>query len=306
MNIALGNGSSLAVNMLTGSYLYTPPSTITTAIALSIGFTLMDNDGDPASANLSIAISGGNQPLVIRDDLVLSNVATQSGSDVIDIPRWALLADRTFRHPWFVAGGLTPENVGQAIQRTGARQVDVSSGVESAPGVKDAARIAADRPGLVDLLQREHRVVLAGPTQTVVEDLRSTNGVLVNGKRRHNTALINNLARIGTAAVPVNLDLIPVSAIDHIEVLRDGASAQYGSDAIAGVIKGGAGTADNHAVSLRPQRLPKHHVGQQERQSTLGHAAELLARFYGCSRLAGQKGQVANVHIRISKRAKIK
>jgi iron complex outermembrane receptor protein len=50
--------------------------------------------------------------------------------------------------------------------------------------------------------------------------------VLVNGKRRHNTALINNLARIGTAAVPVNLDLIPVSAIDHIEVLRDGASAQ--------------------------------------------------------------------------------
>ncbi|WP_324745750.1 TonB-dependent receptor plug domain-containing protein [Pseudomonas veronii] len=60
--------------------------------------------------------------------------------------------------------------------------------------------------------------------------------VLVNGKRRHNTALINNLARIGTAAVPVNLDLIPVSAIDHIEVLRDGASAQYGSDAIAGVI----------------------------------------------------------------------
>lgn len=60
--------------------------------------------------------------------------------------------------------------------------------------------------------------------------------VLVNGKRRHNTALINNLARIGTAAVPVNLDLIPVSAIDHIEVLRDVASAQYGSDAIAGVI----------------------------------------------------------------------
>ena len=95
LNIALGNGSSLAVNMLTGSYLYTPPSTITTAIALSIGFTLMDNDGDSASANLSIAISGGNQPLVIRDDLVLSNVGTQSGSDVIDIPRWALLANDT-------------------------------------------------------------------------------------------------------------------------------------------------------------------------------------------------------------------
>jgi iron complex outermembrane receptor protein len=59
---------------------------------------------------------------------------------------------------------------------------------------------------------------------------------LVNGKRRHNTALINNLARIGNGGVPVDIDLIPVAAIDHIEVLRDGAAAQYGSDAIGGVI----------------------------------------------------------------------
>ncbi|KAF0812652.1 Colicin I receptor [Andreprevotia sp. IGB-42] len=59
---------------------------------------------------------------------------------------------------------------------------------------------------------------------------------LVNGKRRHNTALINNLARVGNGGVPVDLDLIPVAAIDHIEVLRDGAAALYGSDAIAGVI----------------------------------------------------------------------
>ncbi|MEA1673644.1 TonB-dependent receptor [Nitrospirillum sp. BR 11163] len=70
--------------------------------------------------------------------------------------------------------------------------------------------------------------------------MRGLNGdqalVLVNGKRRHNTALINNLARIANGGVPVDLDLIPVGAIDHIEVLRDGAAAQYGSDAIAGVI----------------------------------------------------------------------
>jgi len=59
---------------------------------------------------------------------------------------------------------------------------------------------------------------------------------LVNGKRRHNTALINNLARVGNGGVPVDIDLIPIAAIDHIEVLRDGAAAQYGSDAIAGVI----------------------------------------------------------------------
>jgi iron complex outermembrane receptor protein len=60
--------------------------------------------------------------------------------------------------------------------------------------------------------------------------------VLVNGKRRHSTALINNLATVAGGSTPVDLDLIPPSAIDHIEFLRDGAAAQYGSDAITGVI----------------------------------------------------------------------
>lgn len=56
---------------------------------------------------------------------------------------WRLLAGRRWPRPWMLAGGLTPENVGQAIALTGARQVDVSSGVESAPGVKDLDKIAA-------------------------------------------------------------------------------------------------------------------------------------------------------------------
>jgi phosphoribosylanthranilate isomerase len=56
---------------------------------------------------------------------------------------WRLIAGRRWPVPWMLAGGLTPANVAEAVALTGARQVDVSSGVESAPGIKDAALIAA-------------------------------------------------------------------------------------------------------------------------------------------------------------------
>ncbi|CUH60356.1 phosphoribosylanthranilate isomerase [Thalassobacter stenotrophicus] len=57
---------------------------------------------------------------------------------------WQLLAGRKYWSvPWMLAGGLTPHNAAEAVLRTGTRQLDVSSGVESAPGVKDAAQIAA-------------------------------------------------------------------------------------------------------------------------------------------------------------------
>ncbi|PTV97724.1 phosphoribosylanthranilate isomerase [Rhodobacter aestuarii] len=56
---------------------------------------------------------------------------------------WRLIAGRDWVRPWMLAGGLTPDNVAEAVRLTGATQVDVSSGVESAPGVKDAAKIAA-------------------------------------------------------------------------------------------------------------------------------------------------------------------
>jgi iron complex outermembrane receptor protein len=61
--------------------------------------------------------------------------------------------------------------------------------------------------------------------------------VLVNGWRRHQTALVNNFTYgMGAGSSGVDLNAIPSSAIDRVEVLRDGASAQYGSDAIAGVV----------------------------------------------------------------------
>jgi phosphoribosylanthranilate isomerase len=54
---------------------------------------------------------------------------------------WTLLAGRSFGRPWLLGGGLTAENVGAAIAATGAPGVDVSSGVESARGVKDISKI---------------------------------------------------------------------------------------------------------------------------------------------------------------------
>ncbi len=66
-----------------------------------------------------------------------------------------------------------------------------------------------------------------GPDQTLV---------LVNGKRRHTSSLVNINGSVGRGSVGTDLNAIPVASIERIEVLRDGASAQYGSDAIAGVI----------------------------------------------------------------------
>ncbi|MBS1520153.1 MAG: TonB-dependent receptor [Bacteroidetes bacterium] len=66
-----------------------------------------------------------------------------------------------------------------------------------------------------------------GPDQTLV---------LINGKRRHSTAFVSVFGTRGRGNSGVDLSSIPVSAIDRVEILRDGASAQYGSDAIAGVM----------------------------------------------------------------------
>ncbi|MSU51584.1 MAG: TonB-dependent receptor [Opitutus sp.] len=85
------------------------------------------------------------------------------------------------------------------------------------------------RPSLTDGTDHIRPATLRGlaPDQTLV---------LVNGKRRHTSALVNVNGAIGRGAVSVDFNAIPSSAIGRVEVLRDGASAQYGSDAIAGVI----------------------------------------------------------------------
>jgi iron complex outermembrane recepter protein len=98
------------------------------------------------------------------------------------------------------------------------------------------------RDALVKLSPSITRETYAGDTAQLTDAL-SLHGltpdhvlVLVNGKRRHTTANIALDGGLNEGSTGVDIDMIPVALIDHIEILRDGASAQYGSDAIAGVI----------------------------------------------------------------------
>lgn len=85
------------------------------------------------------------------------------------------------------------------------------------------------RPSVTDASDAVRPAQLRGlsPDQTLV---------LIDGKRRHTTSIVNVNGSQGRGSSPADLNAIPIAAIDHIEVLRDGAAAQYGSDAIAGVI----------------------------------------------------------------------
>src|SRR5688572_13357678 len=91
-----------------------------------------------------------------------------------------------------------------------------------------APSINFPRPSITDGTDHIRPVTLRGlaPDQTLV---------LVNSKRRHQSALVNVNGSIGRGSAAVDLNAIPLAAIETVEVLRDGASAQYGSDAIAGV-----------------------------------------------------------------------
>ena len=83
----------------------------------------------------------GNRETVPFRDRCLTHAVLPGGNGLTF--DWRLLVGRKWLKPWMLAGGLTPDNVAQAVRLTGVRQVDVASGVESAPGVKDAGKIAA-------------------------------------------------------------------------------------------------------------------------------------------------------------------
>jgi iron complex outermembrane recepter protein len=164
------------------------------------------------------------------------------------------------------AGGLKPR-VAQVVLKAGPVEQDFALGLAFVEEINVGSRAtgaAAEKAVPVDILSaREIASTGASETSAILEALAPSFNfprptisdgadtvrpatlrglgpdqvlVLVNGKRRHQSAHIPTSAVIGRGSTGVDLNAIPASMIERIEVLRDGAAAQYGSDAIAGVI----------------------------------------------------------------------
>lgn len=138
---------------------------------------------------------------------------------------------------------VAPIDVIQSRDLVATGQVDISQQLNFvAPSFNSSRQTVSDGTDHIDPATLRG----LGPDQVLV---------LLNGKRRHNQALININGTIGRGSVGTDLNAIPSSAIERVEVLRDGASSQYGSDAIAGVI--------NLRLKEQPGTTVNAQLGQQ-------------------------------------------
>ena len=199
---------------------------------------------------------------------------------------------------------------------TGTRVVGLKAADSAAP-VQVVGSDTFKRIGQPDLIQGLAQTIpsftaeaLGGDTANLTLSARlrglSPNDtlVLVNGKRRHPTGNLHVLGGPYQGAASADISLIPVDSIDHVEVLQDGAAAQYGTDAIAGVVniilkKGSSGgqiaatagqyyqgDGDTGAISLN-MGLP---LGLMGFINLTGEA-----RFHGFSRRGGADARISNV-----------
>jgi len=148
-------------------------------------------------------------------DFQLKPAPLQIGEELI------VLGSRTLRT---VTGTPVPVDIitSTAIQQSGYTQMDQVL-QNLAPSFHAAPQTISDGTDHINPASLRG----LGPDQVLV---------LVNGKRRHKSALIHVNGTVGRGTVGTDLNSIPLSAVERIEILRDGASSQYGSDAIAGVI----------------------------------------------------------------------
>ncbi|MEZ4796793.1 MAG: TonB-dependent receptor [Flavobacteriaceae bacterium] len=170
-----------------------------TLVVSSVGFTTQEINVNSAQS-ISVALEDG----VALDEIVLVG-SRSTGRTVIDTP--------------------VPVDVIDVVElATQGPQVTVNEILNYvAPSFTSTTQTVADGTDHIDPASLRG----LGPDQVLV---------LINGKRRHKSSLVNVNGTVGTGSVATDLNSLPAAAIERIEVLRDGAAAQYGSDAIAGVI----------------------------------------------------------------------
>lgn len=162
-------------------------------------------------------------PVVVSTTAQAAAQAGEAADDVVDSGE-VLIVTGTRRSNRTVAESPVPIDV------IGGEQLRQSGLVETARLLRDLVpSLNFPQPSITDGTDAIRPATLRGlgPDQTLV---------LINGKRRHVAALLNLNGSVGRGSTAVDLNQIPSSAIGRVEVLRDGAAAQYGSDAIAGVI----------------------------------------------------------------------
>jgi len=199
-NIVMKNGNGGTVTGTDGIFILSLPGNIKTIIVSHVGYQsrILDIDSSVIQYSIGLQPASEQQEVIVigSRNLARTNVQTPVPVDIIPVSALA-------------------NEVGQ---------IDLNQLLTfSAPSFQSSRQTVADGTDHLD------------PAQ-----LRGLGGdqvlVLVNGKRRHQSALVNVNGTVNRGQVGTDLNSIPVSAIERVEVLRDGAAAQYGSDAIAGVI----------------------------------------------------------------------
>lgn len=209
-----------------------PLSGASVAIEGQRGGAVTDNNG-----NYSLRVAPGTYTLVIsfvgqatqrfQVTVAAGSTAEQNAElkeEITDLSGGVVVIGSRSRQPRSKLSTPVPVDVINTREIKQFAQADITQLLtHAAPSFQSARQTISDGTDHIDPAGLRG----LGPDQTLV---------LVNGKRRHTTALVNINGTVGRGSVGTDLNAIPAAAIERIEVLRDGAAAQYGSDAIAGVI----------------------------------------------------------------------
>jgi len=187
-----------------------------------------------AEGRYQIPVTSGRAGQTVKVSAALQGFQTRTATATLGA------AEVTLDFPLRVSFGQEITVGSRAVNAEAEKAVPVDiithAQIESAPSTetnqiiqKVAPSFNFPRPTLSDGTDSVRPATLRGlgPDQVLV---------MVNGKRRHVAALVNVNGTVGRGSAGVDLNAIPASAIDSVEILRDGAAAQYGSDAIAGVL----------------------------------------------------------------------